>query len=42
MATKGKVALISNNPPGPFTSELETSIEKLTIYNLFFTIQLNL
>jgi hypothetical protein len=31
MATNGKVALKSNNPPGPFISELEINIERLTI-----------
>jgi hypothetical protein len=31
MATNGRVALKSNNPPGPLTSELEINIERLTI-----------
>jgi hypothetical protein len=31
MATSGKVASKSNKPPGPFISELKTSVEKLTI-----------
>ena len=31
IATSGSVALISNNPPGPLTSELEINIEKSTI-----------
>ena len=34
-ATNGKVALISNNPPGPLTSELEITIERLIIQNLY-------
>ena len=29
--TNGNVAFISNNPPGPLTSELEIKIEKLII-----------
>jgi len=34
IATNGKVALMSNNPPGPLTSELEINIERLIIQNL--------
>jgi hypothetical protein len=34
-STNGKVALKSNSPPGPLTSELEISIEKLIIQNLY-------
>ena len=31
IATNGKVALISNSPPGPLISELEINIERLII-----------
>ena len=34
IATNGRVALMSNSPPGPLTSELEINIERLIIQNL--------
>ena len=35
IATNGKVRLKSKSPPGPLTSELEISIERLIIQNLY-------